>query len=764
MDISTQLIRILFAEDLPTDVEMAKREIRKGGIEFISKVVDTETNFRKELEEFKPDIVVSDYSMPTFDGMSALKITRAKSKHMPFVVLTGSMNEETAVACMKAGANDYVIKEQIKRLPFAIKEAIDKGKAYREKVEMEKQLRQSLEEYKELINGMKETVWIIDTSGNLLEVNKTAIKTLGYTRQELLEIGLHGIDGHLSKKDIAGLINQMSSVQNQFFHTAHTTKSGKNIPVEINSTLVNYRGEKVIMSIARDITERIEIENQLKLLSRSVEQSPVGILITDSQGTLEYVNKAFTKISGYFAEEVIGKDPQILKSGYHSPEFYKNLWDTIASGKEWHGELLNKKKNGDYFWTDVSISPIFDNKGTITHFVFVHEDITEKKQMIDNLVAAKEKAEESDRLKSAFLANMSHEIRTPMNGIIGFTELLNEPKLTGKEKNEFIKIIQKSGQRLLNTISDLIEISKIESGSLELKLSKVNMNEQLDYIYNFFKPETENKGLTFKVHKPLSDEHANAESDAGKLNGVLMNLIKNAIKYTNQGGIEMGYRVVENTLEFFVKDTGIGIEGNRQKVVFDRFVQADLSLSKPYEGAGLGLSIAKAYVEMLGGKIWLQSELAKGTQFFFTLPFKPKPALQAQPVQHKNIPNGDDALNKLTILVAEDDLTGQIYISELLKGKCKKLIIADNGKEAVQKFSENPGIDMVLMDMAMPVMDGYEATAKIKEIDPKTIVIAQTAYALSGDKEKVLAAGCDDYLSKPFPGKQLFKLARKYFG
>src|SRR5690606_24096439 len=160
--------------------------------------------------------------------------------------------------------------------------------------------------------------------------------------------------------------------------------------------------------------------------------------------------------------------------------------------------------------------------------------ITEKKQMIDNLVAAKEKAEESDRLKSAFLANMSHEIRTPMNGIIGFTELLKEPKLSGKEKNEFIKIIQKSGQRLLNTISDLIEISKIESGSLELKLSKVNVNEQLDFIYNFFKPETENKGLTFKVHKPLSDEHANAESDQGKLNSVLMNLIKNAIKYTNQ--------------------------------------------------------------------------------------------------------------------------------------------------------------------------------------------------------------------------------------
>jgi PAS domain S-box-containing protein len=757
MDISTQLIRILFAEDLPTDVEMAKREIRKGGIDFTCRVVDTENEFIKELEEFKPDIVVSDYSMPTFDGMSALKITRAKSKHMPFVVLTGSMNEETAVACMKAGANDYVIKEQIKRLPFAIKEAINKGKAYREKTEMEDQLRQSLEEYKELINGMKETVWIIDTSGDLLEVNETAVKTLGYSRQELMEIGLHGIDNHLSKKDIADLINQMSFIQNQFVHTVHTTKSGKNIPVEINSTLINYRGKKVIMSIARDISKRIEIENQLKLLSRSVEQSPVGIIITNSKGILEYVNNAFTKISGYFAEEVIGKNPEILKSSYHSPEFYKNLWDTINSGKEWHGELLNKNKNGNFFWTDVSISPIFDNKGAITHFVFVHEDITEKKQMIDNLVAAKEKAEESDRLKSAFLANMSHEIRTPMNGIMGFTELLNEPKLTGKEKKEYIKIIQKSGQRMLSTINDLIEISKIESGALELKLTQVKVNEQIEFLFKFFKPETESKRLTFKLHKALPDEQAIVETDQEKLYGVLTNLIRNAVKYTHSGGIETGYRLVNNSLEFFVKDSGIGIEEKRQKVIFDRFVQADISITKPYEGAGLGLSIAKAYIEALGGKIWLQSEIGKGTQFFFTIPFVHNETAKPQKELVKIKSNGDVILKDLTILVAEDDSAGQIYLSELLKKKCKRIFFAGNGKEAVQLFSENPEIDLVLMDLKMPVMDGYEATAKIKEINRDVVVIAQTAYALAEDKRKAINAGCNDYLTKPVKAELLIE-------
>ncbi|MBN1987457.1 MAG: PAS domain S-box protein, partial [Prolixibacteraceae bacterium] len=541
----------------------------------------------------------------------------------------------------------------------------------------------------------------------------------------------------------------------------HTTKSGKNIPVEINSTLVNYHGNKAIMSIARDISERIKIENRLRLLSRSVEQSPVGIIIANTEGVIEYVNNAFTKISGYSPKEVIGKDPQILKSNHHPPEFYENLWNTIKSGKEWHGELKNNHKNGDFFWTDVSISPIFDNKGAITHFVFVHEDITEKKQMIDNLVTAKEKAEESDRLKSAFLANMSHEIRTPMNGIMGFTELLNEPKLTGKEKKEYIKIIQKSGQRMLSTINDLIEISKIESGALELKLTQVKINEQIEFLYKFFKPETESKGLTFKLYKALPDEQAIVETDQEKLYGVLTNLIRNAIKYTHSGGIETGYRLVHNSIEFFVKDSGIGIEENRQQVIFDRFVQADTSITKPYEGAGLGLSIAKAYIEALGGKIWLQSEIGKGTQFFFTIPFAQKMNSKSHKESIENKINGTAVLKNLTILVAEDDAAGQMYLSELLKGKCKKLIFAENGKEAVQLFTENPEIDLVLMDIKMPEMDGYEATAKIKELNPDVVVIAQSAYALDADKRKALDAGCDDYITKPVKAALLIEKISK---
>lgn len=316
---------------------------------------------------------------------------------------------------------------------------------------------------------------------------------------------------------------------------------------------------------------------------------------------------------------------------------------------------------------------------------------------------------------------------------------------------------------MLSTINDLIEISKIESGSLEVKKKDVKINEQLDFVYKFFRHEATAKGLTLKVHKTLPALKALVKTDEEKLNGVLINLIKNAIKYTHSGRIEFGYRLAGNNLEFFVKDTGIGIEKKHQELVFDRFVQADLSLSKPYEGAGLGLSIAKAYVEIMGGEIWLQSEIAKGTQFYFTIPYEQNVDDSPQIPEIKSGLSSGDALKKLKILVAEDDYTSRMYISELLKEKCKELIFAANGKEAVDLFEKNNDFDLVLMDMKMPVMDGYEATEKIKKINPGIVVIAQTAYALAGDKEKAIAAGCDDYLPKPFNGKHLVEIAAKYF-
>lgn len=361
-------------------------------------------------------------------------------------------------------------------------------------------------------------------------------------------------------------------------------------------------------------------ENQLVLLSRAVEEIPVSIIITDVEGHIEYANPACTRISGYSFSELQGKTPRMFKSGKHPESFYKELWNTILSGKEWHGEIINRKKNGELYLVDVSISPVLDENGGIIHFVTVREDITQKKKMIEDLISAKNKAEESDRLKSAFLANISHEIRTPMNGIIGFAELLKEPEINYTDRKKYLRIIQESGERMLNTITNLIEISKIEAGMSEVHYTKVNVNEQIRYLYHYFRSEAEKAGLAMHNYLSLPDEMAHVKTDREKLNNIFMHLIRNALKYTREGKIEFGYEKKGMQLEFFVKDTGTGISPEAQPGIFNHFVQADMSFSKPYEGVGLGLSITRAYVHMLGGDIRLESDPGKGSLFVFTHP------------------------------------------------------------------------------------------------------------------------------------------------
>ncbi|MFO8088116.1 MAG: PAS domain S-box protein, partial [Bacteroidales bacterium] len=265
------MIRILFAEDLPADAEMARREIQNQGIAFDYRLVDTEEEFRDELTQFNPDIVISDYSMPPFDGLKALEIAREFRPSIPFIILTGSLNEETAVYCMKAGANDYVLKEKIKRLPFALREAIEKARIEQEKENYQTQLQTTLNDYTDLINGMTETIWIVSLEGEVLDVNNTAVKKLGYTREELTKIGLAGVDNQFSEAEIRRMSASMKEDVVQFFHTQHITKQGEVIPVEISSSLIHYQGGSAVLCVVRDISDRLNIEGRLRLLSRSVE-------------------------------------------------------------------------------------------------------------------------------------------------------------------------------------------------------------------------------------------------------------------------------------------------------------------------------------------------------------------------------------------------------------------------------------------------------------------------------------------------------------
>jgi len=394
-----------------------------------------------------------------------------------------------------------------------------------------------------------------------------------------------------------------------------------------------------------------------------------------------------------------------------------------------------------------------------------YQQINEELNQVNfELIGAKEKAEESDRLKSAFLANMSHEIRTPMNGILGFAELLKEPKLTGEEQQEYIGIIEKSGARMLNIINDIIDISKIESEQMEVNISVTNVNEQIEYIYTFFKPEVERKGMQIFFQNSLPEKEAIIKTDREKVYAILTNLVKNAIKYSDKGTINFGYNLKMNRelaeLEFFVKDTGIGILKDRQEVVFHRFVQADISDKRAYQGAGLGLSITKAYVEMLGGKIWVESEEGKGSTFYFTIPYNTIPQ---EIIAIKNVVSRDkedSQIKKLKILIAEDDATSEKLITKMVEKYCKEDLHARTGVEAVAACRNNPDIDLVLIDIQMPEMNGYEATRQIRQFNKDVIIIAQTAFGLIGDKEKSIAAGCNYYISKPIDKDLLITLIK----
>jgi CheY-like chemotaxis protein/nitrogen-specific signal transduction histidine kinase len=389
-------------------------------------------------------------------------------------------------------------------------------------------------------------------------------------------------------------------------------------------------------------------------------------------------------------------------------------------------------------------------------------DITEQKRAEHELIVAKDRAEESDRLKSAFLANMSHEIRTPMNGILGFSSLLKEPGLTGEQHQKYIEIIEKSGERMLNTINDIIDISKIDSNLMLVSIQDVDINEQIVDLFSFFKPQCSKKGLILKMDNSTKSDRFIIKTDHVKFNSIFTNLIKNAIKYTDEGEISMGYLKKEKYLEFYVKDTGIGIPANRQKAIFNRFEQADIEDKRASQGSGLGLAISKAYVEMLDGKIWVDSEPGRGSVFYFTLPYNPdsKETKNVKAEESDVCEKGN--VRKLNILIAEDDETSEELLSIMLASISKKIFKSKTGKETIEICRNNPAIDLVLMDIQMPEMNGFEATRQIRQFNKKVIIIAQTAFALAGDREKAIEAGCNDYISKPINKVELLSLIQKY--
>ena len=378
------------------------------------------------------------------------------------------------------------------------------------------------------------------------------------------------------------------------------------------------------------------------------------------------------------------------------------------------------------------------------------------------LMNAKVKAEESDRLKSAFLTNMSHEIRTPMNSILGFTNLLIDPNLSESDKELFADNIQSGSDRLLNTIDNIIEASRIEASQLKSSNSNFCINKLIEEIYNRFNSDNTNTRIEFSFSNGLPKAESSIFSDKSKISVILTNLIKNAFKFTKEGAINFGYRKKDNFLEFYVVDTGVGVPIERQDAIFNLFVQSDIEDRNAYQGSGLGLFIAKSYVELLGGRIWIKSNLETGSSFYFTIPCQYDQSEESGLVSGVNDVSLKDSSAELKILIVEDDMNSDVYLTAIVGNLTKHILHASDGMEAVNICQQQMDIDLILMDLKMPVMNGIDAIKKIREFNKDVYIIAQTAYALVGDRENAIQAGCNDYVSKPVKKDELLAKIAKY--
>ena len=538
---------------------------------------------------------------------------------------------------------------------------------------------------------------------------------------------------------------------------------------------------------------------ELQKLSIIARETDNAITVCDADGNCEWVNDGLYRLYSYTLEERKNEYGSNILQASTNPNI-KEIFNNVKKNKKSViYESTRESADGKILNLQTTLTPFLDDEGEILKLIFIdtdisklkkaekeilqkNEEILSQKEEIENhrnhlenivkerthdLEIAKEKAEESDRLKSAFLANMSHEIRTPMNAIIGFTSLLNDRDLVETDKQELISHIVHNSDTLLHLIDDILDIAKIEAGQLDINKKNYKLNKQLYELLETFSEKKKtlvNKSIEFKLKIGVDNIDFTVYSDPLRIHQIFTNLIDNALKFTEKGFIEFGYTLNEDlknpSIVFYVKDTGIGLSSNQQKTIFSRFTKIENNKKKLYRGAGLGLAICKNITNLLDGEIWIESEINKGSIFYFTIPYI-KISNQKKTVTEQQNDDLNYRWSDKTILIAEDEESNYKYLELLFSKTNAKLIHALNGLEAIDLYQKN-NIDLILMDIKMPDMDGLEATKRIRKIDQKITIIAQTAFAMKNDEKMSLEAGCNNYIAKPIKRQKLLELIKKY--
>ncbi len=653
-------------------------------------------------------------------------------------------------------------------------------------------------------------VIITDANRRITWVNAAFERITGYRLEEVLGKSpgaLLQFDGTCPQTQ-AAMRDALLTGQSFKGEILNRSKQGREYWLDLDiQPIHNEAGElQGFMAIESEITELIEAtqraEKSLREINalRAALEEHCLLSVADRAGNMIDVNTAFCEVSGYTRDELLGQNHKILNSGYHPTSFWRKVWQRISSGKPWRGEICNKRKNGDIFWVDTTIVPWFNELGEIEKYVAIRLDVTSAKQAAMNVLelnhqlkdsvknarALARSAESANRAKSEFLANMSHEIRTPMTAILGFNEQI-AATLQSPEVAAATSTIQRNGEHLLKLLNDILDLSRIESGKLELEQLPISLPEFLQDIEQTMRVRAEENNLNWRVswHPSLP---LVVKSDTTRIRQILINLVGNAIKFTESGSVTLNITaetIAADSCElcFQVVDTGIGICETQLSNLFKPFEQADSSMSRRFGGSGLGLAISHRLCDLLGGSLTCTSQLGVGSTFELrlcvatvdvpSLPLKTQPSqadvsppLSTITTTVMKEPPAPDALAGQRILLVEDGPDNRRLVSFILKKSGASVATAENGKVGLEmaleaKFSGQP-FDVILMDMQMPIMDGYTATANLREQKYHLPVIALTAHAMADDRAKCLAAGCDDYLTKPIDRSQLVSLVRRY--
>lgn len=593
--------------------------------------------------------------------------------------------------------------------------------------------------------------------GKCIGQNKTAENIFGYTDDEVID-----------KPDIYWFIDSDKEMVSdrliggsaEPYEATAIRKDNSTFPCEIKTRVAEYQGNMVLFTSITNISRRKEaqknlLESELRYRALIQNNTSVMLLFDPQTGEIVEANKAASAFYGV-SEEELKKTCMFDINTLSRQEIAEEL-KQLRSGNKSYFVFKHNTKHG---LKDVELyTGRMDYKDRELYFSVIH-DITEKLQVQRELILSKEKAEESDRLKSSFLANMSHEIRTPMNAIIGFSQLLSDDDITPEESASYISIINKSGEQLLELIDDIIKISQIEAGIISIQPEQNNLLKLLQETHSMFSLTVKQKGIQLHLDIPEPGV-TDFITDASRFKQILINLLSNAIKFTHKGEVRFGYTIEGGFLKFFVKDTGIGIDKQHYKLIFDRFMQVPHNKKKLYGGTGIGLSISQALVEKMGGTIWLESQLGKGTSFYFTLPNNHTLVSKKEENENDTSVNVIDSLKGKRILIVEDEDSNRQLLELFLDSAQPTILIAENGLDAVELIRQQD-VDIILMDIKMPIMNGLEATNEIKKLRPSIPIIIQTAYAMANEREEAFKAGCDAYVAKPVKKNELLKIISKF--